>query len=738
MFALALLCSLVNVAQTDLKKAQDYIAAKGEVCFTFTATNENQFREISEFLSIGHNVNRETLEIEAYATAQTFAQFLTYNLPYKVSEFQNEFNPHLTKHHNSSWDSNWNQYPTYTQYVEKMKYYASTYPNICTLETIGVTSTGRELLMLKISDNVLKNEAEPEFMYSSSMHGDELAGYPLMIRLIDYLLTNYQSNPEINAIVNSTVIYINPLANPDGAYRDIGNNIITNPRRGNANNQDLNRNYPDSQNINRINGNSDNTSRLHYNSINNTYEAETLAFMKFEEEHNIVLSANFHGGTELVNYAFDNTHNKHADHDWYEHISVEYATNCQNNSPDNPTYMSIDKDSETNLSPGVTNGAAWYVVYGSRQDYMNYYRHSREVTIELSKKKWVNGDELPKLWNYNKQAFLDYIKQVNYGFQGIITDTSGNPIQAKVYIENHDHLNSWIVSNKDLGDYYRPIKAGTYNVTFEAPGYITQNISISVSDNNRTVQDVIMIPNTDNPIANNKFISKGEAVVLTAYGDGTLNWYSEQNQDYPIFTGNNFTTPELTESRSYFVESVIALPNSGSTDNTSNGDFFQANEKEQYLVFNSTETVRLKSVEINAGSPGEIEVQLQDSLGNMIDSRIIIVKQSGIQDIDLNFIIPKGEKLRLVSKEMSKGFSLWRNTSNINYPYTSGSINIVSSNKGAKHYYFFYNWKIENIKSARQEVFVTVEDFYTLVENNTEENSSAQEPISTSIPSFDK
>jgi carboxypeptidase D len=35
------------------------------------------------------------------------------------------------------------------------------------------------------------DEYEPEFMYTSTMHGDETVGYVLMLRLIDYLLTNY-------------------------------------------------------------------------------------------------------------------------------------------------------------------------------------------------------------------------------------------------------------------------------------------------------------------------------------------------------------------------------------------------------------------------------------------------------------------------------------------------------------------------------------------------------------------
>ncbi|MDT0559406.1 M14 family zinc carboxypeptidase [Ichthyenterobacterium sp. W332] len=735
-FALTLLCYNANFAQTNLQKAQNYIASKGEVCFVFTANSEAQVEEISQFLTIGHKVNRETLEIEAYGNEETFAQFLTYGLPYRVNQSDNEFNPHASPSYDvNAWDTTWDQFPTYSQYVSKMNYFASNYPSLCTLEVIGTTSTGRELLMLKISDNVASKEAEPEFLYTSSMHGDELTGYPLMIRLIDYLLTNYGTDTEVTDLVNSTEIYINPLANPDGAYRAAGSNTITNPRRGNANNIDLNRNY------------ADDVAGIHYDG--NDYEAETKAFMDWEANHNIVLSANFHGGTEVVNYPYDNTYTKHADHDFYEHICNEYAVNAQNDSPNNyyngvsgrnaggsnhPNYMTVEYDDPENpSSPGVTQGVIWYQVYGGRQDYMNFYRHSKEVTIELSFDKFVNPSELPNLWTFNKQALLDYIKQANSGFQGLVTDESGNPIVAQVSIAGHDAKNSNVFSDKDLGDYYRLIKGGTYNVTFEAPGYVAQTISVTVTDNTTTVQNVTMVASTAKPTALDTTINTGEAASLTASGNGTLNWYTSETEKTPVYTGANYTTPALTETTTYYVEDVISKPNAGSLDNSANGNQFTGGSTERYLVFSSTEQVRLKSVEVNAGNTGEMEVQLQDSSGNMLDSRLVFIETPGVQDIDLNFVIPIGTNMRLASKEMSSGFTLWRNNTGTNYPYTNGPINITTSNVSTQYYYFFYDWKIEEVKSAREDVVVVVEDTLSVAENDLESTTIYPNPFNNTI-----
>ena len=74
------------------------------------------------------------------------------------------------------------------------------------------------------------------------MHGDELTGYVLMLRFIDDILNNYNTNSRITYLVNEIDIWINPLANPDGAYAG-GNSNVWGATRSNANFIDLNRNF---------------------------------------------------------------------------------------------------------------------------------------------------------------------------------------------------------------------------------------------------------------------------------------------------------------------------------------------------------------------------------------------------------------------------------------------------------------------------------------------------------------
>ncbi|NCD43009.1 MAG: PKD domain-containing protein, partial [Bacteroidia bacterium] len=180
------------------------------------------------------------------------------------------------------------------------------------------------------------------------------------------------------------------------------------------------------------------------------------------------MAANFHGGAEVVNYPFDTWPDLHADDLWWQFVSHEYADSCQTYSPTG--YMSGFND-------GITNGYAWYTTNGCRQDYMNYFHHCREATIEISNTKLVPASQLTQYWEYNRCSLLNFMQQALYGVHGQITDMNTSlPLNASVVIENHDLLESHVFSTETTGDYHRPIKAGTYDFTFQAAGYMPLTI----------------------------------------------------------------------------------------------------------------------------------------------------------------------------------------------------------------------------------------------------------------------
>lgn len=400
----------------------------------------------------------------------------------------------------------WEAYPTYEAYEAIMLQFADDYPELCTLHTIATLANGRKIQVLNIRSTPDESIPKPEVYYTATMHGDELAGYVLSLHLIDYLLSNYGEIERITYLVDNLNIWINPLANPDGAYA-AGNHSVWGATRGNANGIDLNRNYPDP--------------RVGANPDGNAYQPETVAFMEFEAGRNFVLSANWHGGAEVANYPWDTWFKRTADDDWWMYVTREYADTAQYHSP--PGYF-------TALNNGITNGYDWYSITGGRQDYMNYFRNCREFTLELSDLKTPPESQLIPLWEWNYRSFLNYFEQALFGIRGVVTNgETGLPVQALVSIQGHDQDNSHVNSKLPSGGYNRLLKAGTYDVTFSALGYYSRTYEgIAVTDRGTYILDVelftasIMADFT----ADQTEIAKGESIQFSdaSYGEDIIGW----------------------------------------------------------------------------------------------------------------------------------------------------------------------------------------------------------------------
>lgn len=451
------ICLFASVNDKD-ERALEILKERGEVVIQFELAIEININDISKIISLdGFKDGTYT----AYANSKGFAAFRKLNISYEILERDiltaEELNMKSIVDLKSI--DAWDFYPTYDAYLDLMETFASTYPDLCKLYEIGTLNSGRKLLALKISDNVNDDEGEAEFFYTSTMHGDETAGYVLMLHFADYLLQNYGSDDQVNEIVNNLEIWINPLANPNGTYAG-GNNSVNGATRYNANYVDLNRNYPDPADGPHPDG--------------EVWQEETLLFMEFATNHDFVISANFHGGIELINYPWDTWAQLPADGTWWDFVSHEYADIVHANSPSG--YF-------TGENNGVTNGYAWYRVAGGRQDYMNYHQNCREVTLELSDTKLIPANQLENHWDYNYKSLLAYVEQSFYGVHGFVTDIiTGDPIEAKIFITNHDADSSWVYSSLQHGDYYRYLYTGTYDFKISAPGYepkIINNVSVN-------------------------------------------------------------------------------------------------------------------------------------------------------------------------------------------------------------------------------------------------------------------
>ena len=571
---LSFFCHAYSQIRTEV--IEGLFSERNEVYFSFEKPGEKELLSISGIVSIDRPDKSD--EITAYANRQQFSNFLELGIEYKILTQPSMLYPATMKSEiNIKEVYDWDFYPTYDAYVSMMYQFQADYPGLCEVISIGQSNQGRELLVAKISDNISQAEGEPRFLYTSSMHGDETTGYVLMLRLINYLLSNYGTLPKVDNLVNNMEIWINPLANPDGTYA-AGNNTVNGAIRFNSMGVDLNRNYPDPEDGPHPDG--------------NPWQTETLHFMQMAEDYQFVSAANFHGGAEVCNYPWDTWAQLHADDAWWQYVCHEYADTAQQYSP--PGYMSGFND-------GITNGYQWYTTAGNRQDYMNYFHQCREFICEISDVKLLPANQLPAHWEYNYRSLLNYMEQSLNGIKGTVTNANtGEPVYAQVFVENHDIDSSMVFTDESSGNYFRPIYTGTYDLTFSAFGYFPQTIQNVTAVNGQLTQlDVQLIPGdlivdfvasaTNIPIGSTidfTDITFGNAISWDwAFEGGTPSTSAVQNPQNILYSDEGIYDVSLTVSdgtntitvtKQDYISVSVEFVMQNSTVNTCSGVFYDS------------------------------------------------------------------------------------------------------------------------------------------------------------------
>jgi hypothetical protein len=141
-------------------------------------------------------------------------------------------------------------YHNYTEMVAEVNQIVAQYPTIASKKVLGTTYEGRQIVAVKISDNVGTDEAEPEILYDANHHAREHLTVEMAVYLLHLFTDNYAGDTRIKNIVNSREIWIVPSVNPDGAEYDIATGSYRSWRKNRQPNTssryvgtDLNRNY---------------------------------------------------------------------------------------------------------------------------------------------------------------------------------------------------------------------------------------------------------------------------------------------------------------------------------------------------------------------------------------------------------------------------------------------------------------------------------------------------------------
>ncbi|XP_018580185.1 carboxypeptidase E isoform X2 [Anoplophora glabripennis] len=375
-------------------------------------------------------------------------------------------------------------------------------PNVSRIYTLSETSVlGVPLYVIEFSTKPGHHEIlKPEFKYIANMHGNEVLGRELLLKLADYICERYsEGDLQIKSLTELTRIHLMPSMNPDGwqlATDTGGQDYLIG--RTNNNSIDLNRNFPDLDRIIFTNEDDhiDHNNHLleQLSRLNEPLQPETKGVIRLIMQIPFVLSANLHGGDLVANYPYDESRSGRQkdeytptpDDDTFRHLALAYSMHHTDMaSPKRKGCGDVDSNRFAKQG-GITNGAKWYSLQGGMQDFNYLSSNDFELTLELGCDKYPPESVLASEWERNKDALLHYIWQSHLGIKGIVYDSitqQGIP-NAVIHVKNitagrSDDIQHDITSVHD-GDYFRLLTPGNYKVTAYRDGYLPHTRLVTV------------------------------------------------------------------------------------------------------------------------------------------------------------------------------------------------------------------------------------------------------------------
>ncbi|CAL9560237.1 M14 family metallopeptidase [Streptomyces sp. NPDC058947] len=142
------------------------------------------------------------------------------------------------------------KYHNYAEMTSEINTIVSANPSIASQRVIGRSYQGRNIVAIKISDNVATDESEPEVLFTHHQHAREHLTVEMALYLLRELTSDYGSDTRVTNMVNNREIWIVPDINPDGGEYDIATGSYRSWRKNRQPNSgssyvgtDLNRNW---------------------------------------------------------------------------------------------------------------------------------------------------------------------------------------------------------------------------------------------------------------------------------------------------------------------------------------------------------------------------------------------------------------------------------------------------------------------------------------------------------------
>lgn len=141
----------------------------------------------------------------------------------------------------------YDKYFKYEELKNFVEHFEKNYPDLVKVEVICVTPENRNSYAITITNKKVGNALEkPAFHVDGNTHAGEVTGSMAALHFMDLLLTNYESEKEIQTLLDLFTIYVVPRISPDGVeaylttpYTIRSVNRKHNPKEGGIQEKDL-------------------------------------------------------------------------------------------------------------------------------------------------------------------------------------------------------------------------------------------------------------------------------------------------------------------------------------------------------------------------------------------------------------------------------------------------------------------------------------------------------------------
>ena len=451
---------------------------------------------------------------------------------------------------------------------QRLTQYQTAYPNLAKKIQYATTEEGRPISIMKISDNVTLEEDEPTILFVGQHHAREVMTPEVTMDIIDYLLTNYASDPKVKYWVDNLEIWSAPTHNPDGAnYVFTADNMWRKNRKNNGDGSygvDLNRNYPFKWGS--CGGSSGTPSNDTYRGPSPGSEPETQGFMDIGRNNRPVISLSYHTSGELVIHpygcsnVYPSPHERRVFRDVSSWMAARLINDSNNGYYSNGTawelLYAVDGDSDGWL---YGNAGAIATTIEMNQSFQPDYSTWRDSTVIRNRAGWqylLDRVDGPSIQGHTKDACTDAALSAALSLD-------------EVAFSNGETQRT---SEPDFGRYQWITIPGTFHINFSKDGYHAQKWPVDVRFS-PVLRDTLLVPVgsynleyyssrfIDSGGDNDGMIDPGEtaeiAVTIYATGDNTSGISATLSSDDPYVSiiDNAASFPDMTAGST--AESIV-------------------------------------------------------------------------------------------------------------------------------------------------------------------------------------